>query len=216
VSAARRLAALRPAAVRLAAVRLAAVRPGALSGSFARARAAAETWGSTAAERAVPLPCDRHLPGADGVLHRAIDIDAPPGIVFRWLCQLRVAPYSYDLVDNFGRRSPQHLIAGLDELAVGQRFMTIFDLVEFEPDRHITLVVRERARWAFGTAAVTYAVAPRSAGAAGEGAGPGDAAAGSRLLVRIASPSRSRLLPWLDLLMMRRQLLNLKRLAEAA
>jgi hypothetical protein len=163
--------------------------------------AAAETWGSTAAERARPLACDGHLPDAGTVVHRAIDIAAPPDMVFRWLCQLRAAPYSYDVVDNFGRRSPQHLTPGLDELAVGQRFMTIFDLVEFERDRHITLVVR-RGRFAFGTAAVTYAVSP-------------DAEDGTRLLVRIASRRSSRLLPWLDLVMMRRQLLNLKRLAEA-
>jgi hypothetical protein len=166
----------------------------------------ATTWGSTAAERAVPLPCDRHVPGAASVLHRAIDIDAPPGVVFRWLCQLRAAPYSYDLIDNFGRRSPQMLTPGLDELAVGQRFMTIFDLAEFEHDRQITLVVR-RGRWAFGAVAVTYAVVPEA----------GDRC---RLLVRVAtrggSPIRRRVLPWLDLVMMRRQLLNLKGLAEGA
>jgi hypothetical protein len=161
----------------------------------------AGTWGSTAAERAQALPCDRYLPDAGTVVHRAIDIAAPPDTVFRWLCQLRAAPYSYDLIDNFGRRSPQRLTPGLDELAVGQRFMTIFDLVEFEPGRHITLVVRERARWAFGTVGVTYLVTPR-----------GDR--GVRLLVRVASARRSRLLPWLDLPMMRRQLLNLKELAE--
>jgi hypothetical protein len=136
------------------------------------------------------------------VLHRAIDIEAPPATVFRGLCQLRAAPYSYDLIDNFGRRSPQQLTPGLEELRVGQRFMTIFDLVEFEPDRQITLVVRERARRAFGSAAVTYAVSPREGGR------------GTRLLVRIASKRASRLLPALDLLMMRRQLLNLKGLAE--
>jgi hypothetical protein len=174
----------------------------ALAGTWSAATRAAETWGSTADERARSLPCDRHLPGAGSVLHRAIDIDAPPVTVFRWLCQLRVAPYSYDLIDNFGRRSPQSLTPGLEELRVGQRFMTIFDLVEFEQDRHITLAVRERARWAFGSAAVTYAV--RASGR------------GSRLLVRIASKRGSRLLPWLDLLMMRRQLLNLKGLAEGS
>jgi hypothetical protein len=160
----------------------------------------ADTWGSTAGERTLALPCDRHLPGAATVVHRAIDIAAPAHTVFRWLCQLRAAPYSYDLIDNFGRRSPQTLTPGLDELELGQRFMTIFDLVEFERDRHITLVVR-RGRFAFGSAAVTYAVSRN-----GE--------RGSRLLVRVASGRSSRLLPWLDLFMMRRQLLNLKRLAE--
>jgi hypothetical protein len=166
----------------------------------------ATTWGSTVAERALPLPCDRHLPGAESVLHRAIDIDAAPKVVFRWLCQLRAAPYSYDLIDNFGRRSPQALTPGLDELAIGQRFMTIFELVEFERDRQITLVVR-RGRWAVGAVAVTYAVLPKASDRC-------------RLLVRVAvrggGPVVGRALPWLDLLMMRRQLLNLKGLAEGA
>ena len=174
----------------------------AVSGTWAAAAESAETWGSTAAERAQPLPCDRHLPGPGSVLHRAIDIDAPPSRVFRWLCQLRVAPYSYDLIDNFGRRSPQQLTPGLDELRVGQRFMRIFDLVDFEEGRQLTLVVRASARWAFGSVVVTYAVREHDRG--------------SRLLVRVASKRRSRLLPWLDLVMMRRQLLNLKGLAEGS
>jgi hypothetical protein len=166
----------------------------------------ATTWGSTAREREMPLPCDAHLRAPDAVLHRAISVDAPPERVFRWLCQLRAAPYSYDLIDNWGRRSPQELTPGLDDLAVGQRVMTLFDLVDFERDRHITLVLR-RGGWALGGAAVTYAVVP---------AGPDRC----RLVVRIASrrgggaKPLARVLPWLDLFMMRRQLLNLKRLSE--
>jgi hypothetical protein len=163
----------------------------------------AATWGSTAAERGLPLPCDGWLAKPGTVVHRAVDVDAPPPVVFRWLCQLRAAPYSYDLIDNFGRRSPQTLSPGLERLAVGQRVMTIFDLVAFETDRHITLVVSPRARWAFGLAAVTYSVSAQGRG-------------GTRLLVRIASRRASRVLPWLDLFMMRRQLLNLKRLAEGS
>ena len=166
----------------------------------------AHTWGSTPAERALALPCDRHLAEPDETVHRAVDVDAPPATVFRWLCQLRVAPYSWDWIDNFGRRSPRRLTPGLERLAVGQPIMTIFDLVAFERDRHLTLRLR-RGRRVVGDVAVTYLVVPRAAG-------------GSRLLVRVLwrSPSRAaivrRLGPWLDLVMMRRQLLVLKRLAE--
>ena len=165
----------------------------------------ATTWGSTAAERAMALPCDRYVAAPDTVLHRAIDIEAPAAVVFRWLCQLRAAPYSYDLIDNWGRRSPQTLTPGLDDLEVGQRVMTIFDLAGFERDRHMTLVLR-RGGWVLGEAAVTYAVVPAGT-------------ARSRLVVRIASRRGgakllARALPWLDLFMMRRQLLNLKRLSE--
>jgi hypothetical protein len=78
-------------------------------------------------------------------------------VVLRWLGQLRVAPYSYDLLDNRGRRSPRELTAGLDELAVGQRFMTIFTLAAFEPGKHITVrIVPGSPRNLFGDLAVSY------------------------------------------------------------
>ncbi len=165
------------------------------------------TWGSTAAERALPQPCDDLIPAPDDVAFRAVGVAAPPATVFRWLCQLRVAPYSYDLVDNVGRRSPRTLTPGLDDLAVGQRVMTIFTLASFEPDRHITVVMRDSR--VFGDVAVTYAVLPH-----GEG---------SRLLAKIVvrhrrgltgALLRPLLLPG-DLVMMRKQLLTLRRLAES-
>ena len=84
----------------------------------------ASEWGSTAKERAMTLPCDHLLPDAKQVVHRAVDVDAPPEAVFRWLCQLKVAPYSYDLIDNLGRRSPRELTPGAEELREGQRFMS--------------------------------------------------------------------------------------------
>jgi hypothetical protein len=64
-------------------------------------------WGSTADERGASYPCEEFVPDADIAVFRAIDISAPVAVVFRWLCQLRVAPYSYDLLDNLGRRSPR-------------------------------------------------------------------------------------------------------------
>ena len=64
-------------------------------------------WGASVAERRVPLPCNELLPDARTRCDRAISVDAPAAVLFRWLCQLRVAPYSYDLLDNLGRRSPR-------------------------------------------------------------------------------------------------------------
>jgi hypothetical protein len=165
------------------------------------------TWGSTAEERALPLSCDDLLPDADDVCWRAVPVRASPATVFRWLCQIRVAPYSYDLVDNLGRRSPRTLTPGLDDLAVGQRFAFIFELVSFEKDRQITLRTT-RAKGAFGDVALTYAVLP-----------DGD---GCRLLakLRIAYPRgpygflARRVLPAGDLVMMRKQLRTLAALAE--
>jgi hypothetical protein len=126
--------------------------------------------------------------------------------VWRWLCQLRVSPYSYDWIDNLGRRSPQTLTANLDQLEVGQRFM-IFRLADFEPGRSITLTTDHRV---FGQVAMTYRVTARSEQT-------------SRLVAKLLVAHRSdpfgwlmaRILPAGDLVMMRRQLLNLKRLAES-
>jgi hypothetical protein len=165
------------------------------------------SWGATSEERAGAYPCDAHVEQADLVLYRAVDVAAPPAVVFRWLCQLRVAPYSYDWIDNLGRRSPRRLTDGLDELAVGQRFMTIFRLVALDPGVSITLVSDTRP---FGRLAVTYHVL-RSVDPAG-----------SRLFVKLACalPAgpcgwfQRAVLPAGDLVMMRKQLLTLKALAE--
>jgi hypothetical protein len=166
---------------------------------------AGENWGATAADRARSLPCDGLLTDADVVVHRAVDVDAPPDVVFRWLCQLRTAPYSYDVIDNLGRRSPQRLTPGLDRLVVGQPAMRVFHVASFERPEQLTFV----HTGLFGRVAVTYAVIPRDEG--------------SHLYARIRwrapavplpKPLAVRAMVLGDLVMARRQLLNLKRLAE--
>jgi hypothetical protein len=163
-------------------------------------------WGSTAEERAAEWPCDRLLPDANLVLYRSVGVAAPLEVAFRWLCQLKVAPYSYDWLDNRGRRSPRTLTDGLDHLAVGQRVM-IFDLVDFTPGEQITL--RARGDF-FGRLFVTYRVYATNDGA-------------SRLAVKLVVRHRRDLLGFLwklvlpagDLVMMRKQLLTLAHLAES-
>jgi hypothetical protein len=158
-------------------------------------------WGATAAERAQPLPCDELLPGTRTRCHRAVSVDAPVAVLFRRLCQLRIAPYSYDTLDNFGRRSPRELTQGLERLAVGQRFMRIFTLASFAPDDHLTLRSHR--------VAVTYAVRPDGRGSRllarvlfrAPGGRLGDSLLGCPLAIG-------------DLVMMRKQLLTLKALAE--
>lgn len=143
----------------------------------------------------------------DSEMFRAVDVEAPQDIVFRWICQIRVAPYSYDKLDNFGRRSPQELTPGLEELELGQRAATIFRIAEFEPGESLTIFHRGRF---FGEVACTY-WAKRVDDER------------SRIVVKLVWKARRRgalgwperlLLPPGDLVMMRRQLLNLKGLAE--
>src|SRR5215472_14697898 len=67
------------------------------------------TWGSTPDERSIPFGCDGLVATPHVVAWRAVDVVASAPLLFRWVCQLRVAPYSYDLIDNLGRRSPRRL-----------------------------------------------------------------------------------------------------------
>jgi hypothetical protein len=165
-----------------------------------------ETWGSSPRERTLAYPCDGFINDPDRALYRAVDVEAPSELVYRWLCQLRAAPYSYDWIDNFGRRSPRMLTPGLEELEVGQTVMGIFRLVHFEEGRSITVNSNTRL---FGRVAVSYFVGPTGRDQ-------------SRLVAKIIfKTSRGFLgaagrlfLPAGDLLMMRKQLLTLKSLAE--
>ncbi len=121
----------------------------------------ASVWGSTPEERRMRFPCDRYLSGIDGEYFRATNVNAPAAVLFRWLCQLKVAPYSYDLIDNFGRRSPKELTPGVENLARGQKLMSIFELVDFERDRHLTVTMSDpRALSIFGRIALSYVVLP--------------------------------------------------------
>ena len=170
-----------------------------------------QNWGTEAQERELIFPCDRFIPQPEAAVFRGVTINAPVEIVFRWLCQMRVAPYSYDWIDNGGRRSPPELTPGLDHLAVGQDVMRIFNLVDFEPERQLTLRMKPRssASKTFGDIAVSYVIVPSSFRSC-------------RLLVKLIAtyPPGTKgsfmraFLPWGDLIMMRRQLLNLKHLAE--
>ena len=78
-------------------------------------------WGVTPAETTRRYPCDELVP--DPVLQawRGVTVNAKPERVWPWVAQIRVAPYSYDWIDNLGRRSPRALL-GLPEPVVGEPF----------------------------------------------------------------------------------------------
>ena len=168
------------------------------------------TWGTKTHERLLNFPCDDVLKGFDDAYYRGVSIHAPREVIFRWLCQMRIAPYSYDWIDNFGRQSPQSLIPGLDELARGQRVMTIFELVDFARNKHLTIRTKKGrlASRLFGEVAISYLIIP---------AREGECRLVVKCLVRyprgILGVLHRLMLPWGDLIMMRRQLLNFKDLS---
>lgn len=170
-----------------------------------------QDWGTEPGEHELPFPCDWRARAGAEAYYRGVSIDATPEAVFRWLCQMRVAPYSYDWIDNRGRKSPPKLIAGLDDLEPGQEFMGVFELVEFESGRHVTLRTKPTSRVAraFGKVWVSYLIVPSE---------PNRCRLLVKLLVEYPRGWMGRWMrlffPWGDLIMMRRQLLNFKRLAE--
>jgi len=156
-----------------------------------------------------PFPCDERPGDFDDTYFRGIDIDAPPELVYRWLGQLRIAPYSYDLLDNFGIPSPSKLSKRRGPPKPGERIMHLFRIVSCAAPQQITIELSSRlGKLAMGFLDGSYVVVPRNGG--------------SRLLAKVRiryprgpleGPSR-RWMPGVDLAMFRKQLETLKRYAE--
>ena len=163
-------------------------------------------WGATPEEVAASYPGEQHVPPGSVRMIRAVDTTADRHELFTWLCQMRRAPYSYDLIDNRGRRSPRTADPALRELAAGQRIAKIFTVVDFVEDDSITMRLRPGSM--FGDLVMTYAIR--------------EGAAGRRLVGVLELPHRSGVRPavnrwllgWGDLVMMRKQLRTLTGLAE--
>lgn len=166
-------------------------------------------WGATDAEVRATYPSEMFVaPGAARVI-RAVDTTADAATTYAWLCQIRRAPYSYDLLDNLGRQSPRTLDPTLVDLKIGQTFSRIFSLVDFVTDESITLVTKPgRASTLFGRLAMTYAWRP------GESSNRLIGVIDLPVTGRITPSARRWLLAWGDLPMMRKQLLVLSSLAE--
>lgn len=170
-------------------------------------------WGMTENECGLVFPCDYMIKEYDpaSTLYRGIAINAQQDTVFQWVSQLRIAPYSYDWIDNRGRTSPRKLIQDLPLLEAGQAIMGIFELIEFEINKSLTFRAKPEGLRKFQlqhlvASYLIYSIDDRS----------------SRLLFKCLMKYRSnpaakfmqRLMPCLDLVMMRKQFLNLKILAE--
>ena len=161
-----------------------------------------DRWGVSDAEVSRRYPCDEFTPSPAIELWRGVTVLAPAHAVWPWVRQLRVAPYSYDWLDNAGRQSPPALL-DIPDSRPGDPFSTFaerFDagrVVSIEPGQHLTASIMG--------VLMSYVLAPE-----------GEA---TRLLLKVVMPQQrwyGRALALGDWAMARRQLLNLKRLAESS
>ena len=160
----------------------------------------ADRWGVDEHDVRQRYGCDDLLPDAPMRVLRGVDVDAPVEVLWQWVRQLRLAPYSYDWIDNGGRRSPREL-HDLPDPDVGDPYTAfrgrpIGRVEAVDPPRELTVSL-------IG-AVMTYRLTERPRG-------------GSRLVFVMLARGRRPLLDLLsagDLVMARRQLLTLKELAE--
>jgi hypothetical protein len=163
------------------------------------ASSVAARWGSTPAQRARRSPAEDRLEGATTYAWRGVDVPVPAALAVHWLGQLRVAPYSYDLLDNRGRRSPRTRDLDAPPVAVGDGVMSLFTVTDVHPGVGFTAVASGPP-----PTALSYEVRPVDERSC-------------RIEVAIVARSATRLsaivLVVIDAVMMRRQLLNLARWA---
>jgi hypothetical protein len=104
---------------------------------------------ATRQERARALNGDELIPEPVGVLTHAITISCPRREVWPWLVQMgagtRAGWYSYDRIDNEGRRSAERIVGELQSIAIGTLFPALpgtidgFTAVRCEPDSSLVL-----------------------------------------------------------------------------
>lgn len=161
-----------------------------------------DRWGVSDAEIARSYPCDEFCAPPALQAWRGVSVNAPADAVWPWVTQVRLAPYSYDLIDNLGRRSPRKLV-DLPEPRAGDRFTTaggrkLGRILSVEPGKQLTATILGGF--------MSYVLVPAERDT-------------TRLLLKVAMRTNRWLAPVLsvgDLVMARRQLLNWKRLAERA
>lgn len=91
----------------------------------------AQNWRAPEAEFTGSSPCDALVSASAERLLRAVTVAADPETLLRWVCQLKIVPYSYDLLDNRGRRSPRDFTSGPEKLDVGQRLVFVFTVAGY-------------------------------------------------------------------------------------
>ncbi|MEU5940006.1 polyketide cyclase [Micromonospora sp. NPDC047548] len=159
-----------------------------------------DRWGVTDSEILRSYPCDDLVVSPALQAWRGVRVEAPAAAVWPWVAQVRLAPYSYDWIDNLARRSPRQLV-GLPEPQAGEAFTTAGGrkwgrIVSVDPGKQLTGTIMG--------AFMSYVLVPEEHNT-------------TRLLLKVVMQTTRWVAPGLsvgDLVMARRQLLNLKQLAE--
>lgn len=159
-----------------------------------------DRWGVTDSETLRSYPCDEFVVSPALQAWRGVEIEAPVAAVWPWVAQVRLAPYSYDWIDNLGRRSPQQL-RRLPEPEVGEAFTTaggrkLGRIVSVHPGVQLTGTIMGSF--------MSYVLVPQQNNT-------------TRLLLKVVMQTTRWVALGLsvgDLIMARRQLLNFKQLAE--
>jgi hypothetical protein len=162
----------------------------------------ADRWGVTDAETRAEYECDRYVANPSLEAWRGVTVHATKERLWPWLLQIRLAPYSYDWIDNLGHRSPREL-HNLTDPEPGDPFSasagrSLGRIVAVDHQVQLTAQI-------IG-AHMSYRLTPINDRT-------------TRLILKVVAPQSLRLVAALlslgDLAMARRQLLNLKRLAES-
>lgn len=160
-----------------------------------------QRWGVSDEEVERTYPCDVLIAAPALPLWRGVTVDVPAERMWPWLCQLRLAPYSYDWVDNLGHRSPREM-RNLPDPLPGEAFSRIAGRLPV--GRIVSAAHTEHVTARIMGALMSYVLVPRDGT--------------TRLLLKVAIPRQA---PYASLLglgdwpMARRQMLNLKALAES-
>ncbi len=176
-------------------------QPRARQAPAVRGRVIGQRWGVTQQEVIRHYPCDDVVPSPMMQLWRGVTVEAPHVQVWPWLRQLRVAPYSYDWLDNLGQRSPREL-RGLADPRPGEPFSCMAG--RFDVGRVLCTVPTEHLTASIMGTVMSYVLTPQGNS--------------TRLLLKIVTEHRhwyTSALALGDWPMARRQLKNLKSLAEA-
>jgi hypothetical protein len=170
-------------------------------------------WGATDDEVKRSMPGDEVVSTPSFNATRAVTIHAPAENIYPWIVQMgvtRAGWYSYDLLDNLGKRSAENILAEHQNLRVG-------DVIPMSPDGKQGMIVKgfSENNWMLwwdnkGDSTWVWGIFP-------------DGETSFRLVTRVRMKYRwtllavpfNMLVEFFDIVMMRKCMLGIKRRAEA-